>query len=224
MVNQIILDGDEVINSTDWENKSKNIIKKLDEELFDSIDEIDSYDIRYSKDGDELSRTKHKVRKGELMPTISPAQVSAKLNRLMRVYKPMNSSEAKSLDDVEYLKAYGYYLDIISHINKYITFLGDKQLFSAFCNITSTVYNELQKDARYCDVFASIDDGFIHTNYEVSQAGLVDSKTTIAKLQTRDAGHSLVKSPDSLTIVQNNKIDKVSINEKLDRFLEMTKR
>ena len=213
MAREIILDGENIINSTDWESKSKDIIEKLDKELFNEIYDEDLYDYKYDKDGNLTSKTKRRLKKGEMKPTISPAQVTAKLNRYLRVYRPMTLDEAMTLADTDYLEAYGYYLDVISHINKYVTFLGDKQSFSAFCNINTTVYNDLLAEPNYSQVFSSIEDGFVQSNFAVAEAGLIDGRTTIAKLQTKNAGHNLVKNPESITFVQNNHINTSQIDD-----------
>lgn len=219
MAKQLIIDGDQFIDSTDWETKSKNIIEKLDKELFDNIYDDDLYDYKYDKDGNLTSKKKRRLTKGEVKPAISPAQVTAKLNRFLRIYRPMTSSEAKMLSDQDYLEAYGYYLDIISHINEFVTFLGDKQSFSAFCNINTTIYNELLTDAHYSQVFSSIEDGFVQSNFAVAEAGLVDSKTTIAKLQTKYAGHNLVKNPESINFYQTNTINTSSIDDMYAKYI-----
>lgn len=224
MAKDIIFDGDTIINATDWEAKSRDIIERLDKELFDFIDEDELYNFRYSKDGDLLSKTKRQVKMGELKPTISPAQVTVKLNRYLRIYKPMTLEEAKTLDDSDYLEAYGYYLDIISHINQYVTFLGDKQSFSAFCNISTTVYNDLLTDAKYTQVFSSIEDGFVQTNFVVAEAGLVDSKTTIAKLTTKDAGHSLKKTDETIVYNVTNKINTSSIDDMYAKYIGVSQK
>ena len=155
------------------------------------------------------------------MPTISPAQVTTKLNRLLRIYRPMTKEDAETLDDLEYLDAYGYYLYIISHINKFVTFLPDKQTFSAFCNISTDTYNHLLADQRYIQVFSSIEDGFVQSNFVVAEAGLIDSKTAITKLQTKDSGHNLVRNPEAVTINYSPKVDKVLINQQLDKYTAM---
>ena len=223
MPKNIIIEDGQIINSNDWEGKSKKVIEALDKELFENIDMDDAYSYKYDKDGKLIAKTKRSVKRNEILPTISPAQVTTKLNRLLRIYKPMTLKEAMTLEDTEYLKAYGYYLDIIFYINKYTTFLGDKQTYSAFVNISTDTYNELLTDQRYCQVFASIEDGFVQSNFSVAQAGLIDNKTTIAKLETKGAGHSLIKSPEAVIINYNPKVDKTLINEKLNKFLSMTK-
>lgn len=221
MPKRVIIDGEQIINATDWEAKSKEIIRRLDEELFQNINYADCYKYKYDKEGNEIAREKRAVKKGEIMPTISPAQVTTKLNRFLRIYRPMNLEDAKSLEDTDFLEAYGYFLDIISHINTYCTFLPDKQLFSAFCNISTNIYNELLVDPRYTQVFASIEDGFVQSNFTVAQAGLIDSKTTIAKLQAKEAGHSLKPASETINFVQNNHIDKALIHAQLDKFSAM---
>ena len=222
MPKEIIIENARIVNSTDWKAKSEYIIEQLNETLFKGLTLEDSYNITYDKFGNEV-RKKKQVKKGDVMPDISAAQVTTKLNRLLRVYRPMTTAQAMTMEDTEFLEAYGYYLDIISHVNNYVTFIGDKQMFSAFCNITTDTYNELLTDPKYSQVFASIEDGFVQSNFSVAQAGLVDGKITVAKLQAKDAGHSLVKSPESITIVNNTKVDKVLVNQQLDKFLGMTK-
>lgn len=222
MPKEIIIENARIVNSTDWKSKSEYIIEQLNESLFKGLTEESSYNVKFDQFGNEI-KTKKQIKKNEIMPIISPAQVSTKLNRLLRVYRPMTIADAMTIQDTEFLEAYGYYLDIISHINQYCTYIGSKQEFSSFCNITTDTYNELLTDPKYSQVFASIEDGFIQSNFSVAQAGLVDTKTTMAKLTTKNAGHSLVKSPESITIVNNTKVDKVLVNQQLDKFLGMTK-
>ena len=224
MAKEIIFDGGKVINSTDWEGKSKDIIAKLDAELFANIKEDDLYESHYSKEGDLLHKKKRKLGRGEIVPIISPAQVTVKLNRHLRVYRPMTTDEARSLEDIEYLDAYGYYLDIIAHINKYVTFLGDKQSFSAFCNITSDIYNEFLTDQHYSRVFASIEDSFVQSNFAVAEAGLVDGRTTIAKLQTKNAGHSLKRTDETVVYNVTNKINTSGIDAMYEKFVGVSQK
>lgn len=225
MSKELILEKDgRIVNSTDWKSKAEDVIAKLDTELFNEIYDDDLYDYKYDKDGNLTSKTKRRLKKGEMLPTISPAQVTAKLNRYLRVYRPMSLDEAMTLADTDYLEAYGYYLDVISHINKYVTFLGDKQSFSAFCNINTSVYNDLLAESGYSQVFSSIEDGFVQSNFAVAEAGLVDGRTTIAKLQTKNAGHNLVKNPESITLVQNNHINTSQIDDMYAKFIGISQK
>ena len=224
MPKEIIIDGENIINATDWKAKSEHIIARLDEELFDKIYDDDLYDYKYNKDGDLMSKTKRNLKRGEVKPAISPAQVTAKLNRFMRIYRPLTIEQAMSLEDTDYLEAYGYYLDIISHINEFLVFLPDKQGFSSFCNINVNTYNELLVHPRYTQIFSSIEDGFVQSNFAVAEAGLVDSKTTIAKLHTKDAGHSLRNTDESIIYNVTNKINTANIDAMYEKFLGVSQK
>lgn len=221
----IVIDKDgEMIRPTDWQKKSEKLIEELGNSIFANLTEENSYDIKYNKFGEEIGRTKKRIKKNELMPDISPAQVSTKLNRLLRIYRPMSLVEAKALDDTDYLEAYGYFLDVISYINEYCVFLADKQTFSSFCNITTDVYNELLADPNYTQVFKGFEDDFVHSNFAVAQSGLVDSKTTITKLTAKEVGHNVVKNPESITYNFTNNVDKQQVLLALDKFDSMTKK
>ena len=224
MPKEIIFDGEKIINATDWKAKSEDIIAKLDAELFNKISEDDSYDIRYSKDGEELSRTKKRVRKGEIMPLISSTKVATLLNRLLRTYKPLSYNDALSLEPEEYIEANLYYLDIISHINDYIIFLPSKQSLSAYLNISVETYNELLMNPIYSEVFKSFDDGLVDTNYISAQSGVIDSKSTMAKLTTREAGHNLVKNVDFVKISANNTINVANIDDMYAKYIGATQK
>ena len=220
----IVIDKDgEMIAPCDWAKKSEKLIEELGNSIFAGMTKEDSYNYKVDKWGNEI-KTKKKIVKNEVMPDISPAQVSTKLNRLLRIYRPMSIVEAKALEDTDYLEAYGYFLDVISYINEYCVFLADKQTFSSFCNITTDVYNELLGDPNYTQVFKGFEDDFVHSNFAVAQSGLVDTKTTITKLTTKEAGHSLIKTAESVVYNISNNVDKQQVLLALDKFDSMTKK
>ena len=203
------------IDPCDWESKSNYIIEQLNNTVFAGINEITSKHIITTKSGATYESQK-RVNKDDIMPMITSMQVTSRLNRLLRIYRPMTLTEALELDDTEYLKAFGYYCDIISHINTFLVYVPDKQTFSAFVNITTDTYNELMTNIHYSQVFSSIEDSFIQSNYTASQTGLVDNKTTISKLQTKNAGHNLVQNEDnSVTVNIAQQLDVNAIEEKL---------
>lgn len=195
---------DESLDIYDYEKRAEEIIKQLDLEVFSRLETEDNVSKRFYANS--------------IGATLQPMQVTTKLNRLLRVYRPMTSEQAKALTDTDYLRAYGYYCDIISHINNYLVYMPDKQTFSAFVNITSNIYNELLADPNYTQVFMSFEDAFVQSNFSASQAGIADKTTTLSKLQTREAGHSLVKTNDYVPQVTNNNIDKQQILINLEKY------
>lgn len=218
----IFVDYDDSIDPMDYKAKLEYIVNVLEQEIFaNAVETSDKLEALTQSEEDEkpIPRKAFKYSKNEIMPVLTPMQVNAKLNELLRMYKPLNLEQAKKLPDGEFLKALKWYMHLISHINKYLAFLPSKQTFCSFANITSSIYNELMQDANYSAVFNSIEDYVVDANFTSSQAGIVDSKTTIAKLQTKDAGHNLIKSPESIVVNNYNTIDKQQVNLKLDRIM-----
>lgn len=206
---------EEYIDPCDWGRKADYIIEQLDNTVFAGINEKTSKHTITTKSGATYESQK-RVNKDDIMPMITALQVTSRLNRLLRIYRPMTLSEALELNDTEYLKAFGYYCDIISHINTFLVYVPDKQTFSAFVNITTDTYNELMTNIHYSQVFSSIEDSFVQSNFSASQSGLVDNKTTLSKLQTKNAGHNLVQNEDnSVTVNINQKVDTKAIEERL---------
>lgn len=212
MAKEIIIENGNMVNSTDYKAKAEKIIEELGNTVFSKFDNSEEFE-------------NQRFYKNQINPILTPMQVTSKLNRLLRVYKPLSQSEAETIPDTEYLEAFGYYCDIISYINEYLVYLPDKQTFSAFVNITTDIYNEfLLNNPKYQQVFKSFEDSFNSTNFLSAQSGLVDGKVTMAKLQTKDAGHNLVKNPESLVVNNYNKIDKQEMQLAFDKLESMTRR
>jgi len=168
--------------------------------------------------------TGRKFYKNQINPIISPTKITIELNALLRQFKPMTLVEAQTISADDYLKAFNEYSRIISHISDFLmSYVPSKQTFCAFCDITSDIYNEMLVDTTYSQVFKSFEDAFVDSNFTMAQAGVVDKTVTLAKLQTRDAGHNLIKNPEILNLSVNNITDKSQVREKLDKFSAMVK-
>lgn len=217
-------DGD-IINPIDYEQKYKDIIDELYNCLFAGLTTSKADKIVLDDNGNVIGGQKgtagQTFAKNAIMQELQPAQVAIVLNRLLRKYRPFSLADARKLAPEDYLNAYEWFCRLMEDINKYIVFIPDKQTYSAFVNITDDVYNELLIDQTFGPTFKSIDNGFVSTNFVGAQAGIVDSKTTIAKLQTRDAGHNLVKNPEAITVNNFQAIDKQQIAAQFERWKSM---
>ena len=223
MSKKLYLEYDDSIDPMDYKAKLEYIVDILEKEIFiNAIETSDKLEDLVNEENEKPQpRKAFKYSKNEIMPTLTPMQVNAKLNELLRIYKPMNLEQAKKVPDTQFLVALKWYMHLISHINIYLAFLPSKQTFCSFANITTSIYNELLQDVNFSQVFNSIEDYLIDANFTSSQAGIVDGKVTIAKLQTKDSGHNLIKSPDSIVVNNYNSIDKQQVNLKLDRLMPM---
>ena len=103
-------------------------------------------------------------------------------------------------------------------INLYVIFNANKQLLCAFLEIDEDTYAEFLTDSKYDTVFKSIESSFIGGGFVASESGLSDTKAVINRLQTKGAGHNLIKNPDNITIINHNKLDDNSIQKRLDRI------
>lgn len=222
---EIIFDGDEIINSTDYEKKADDIIRELGERIFKQLDNYTEK--TYNAETGQYEDVKADYRgkkfyKNQIKPLISPSKVTIELNSLLRKYKPFTEAEARTLDTDTYITAFNEYSRVISYISDYlISYMPSKQTFCAFCNITTDIYNTFLYDPSYYTIFKSFEDAFVDINFTLAQVGVVDKSATLAKLQTRDAGHNLVKNPDVVNLSINNIVDKAQVKEKLGKFTAM---
>lgn len=220
MPKEVIIDNGRVVNATDYKAKSEEIIAELEEQLFKDFTQENTTTTIIDKEGN-VKKYKKKYTKNDIMPIIQPIKVTMLFNKLLRRYKPLTETEALTVEPEEYLEAFGYYSDIIAYINNYINFMPSKQTYSAFVNITSMTYNKLLTETKFAEVFGSIEDSMIDTNYYASQTGMVDNKTTLAKLETKDAGHNLIKSPDTVVFSPKVAINTDKIDKRLGYFAAM---
>lgn len=222
---EIIFDGDKIINDTDYDTKADYIIDELNRRVFSRLDNYTEkvYNTSTGQYEDvKADVTGKKFYKNQINPIISPTKITIELNALLRQFKPMTLSEAKTLNADDYLIAFNDYCRIISHISDFLmSYVPSKQTFCAFCNITSDIYNEMLVDPVYSQVFKSFEDAFVDSNFTMAQAGVLDKTVTLAKLQTRDAGHNLIKNPEIINLSVNNMVDKSQVREKLGKFTAM---
>lgn len=225
MAKDIFIEDGEVVNPVDYEQKYNDIVKELWDNLFCNLTSGKNDRIVIDDMGNVIGEQKgtatQKFSKNAIMQEIQPAQVAIVLNRLLRRYRPFSFVEAKKLTPEDYLNAYEWFCKLMEYINKYIVFIPDKQTYSAFVNITDDVYNNLFDDPTFGPTFKSIDNGFVSTNFVGAQAGIVDSKTTISKLQTRDAGHNLVKNPEAITVNNYQTIDRQQVRAQFEKWKSM---
>lgn len=215
----IELDG-EPLNPTDYEAKYKRIVEELQASVFDGIDPDDFYDIYYDKMGNEV-RKKRATKKNELKPVLTPSMVDFKLQSLLRLTMPMDDERAKSLEPQDYLTAFHWYFELMYFCSSYITLSPNKQGFCAFAGITVAQYNDLLGDSYFCTAFNSIEDGLLQNSFVAGESGLVDTKTLATRLGSQVQGHALKKADTTTIFVQNNKVDKMLVQSRLDEFTKM---
>lgn len=224
---EIFLDSNgEVFKSTDYKEKCEEIKKRLKDELFSEFREEDFFDKEYDSSGNviNVNRKKVAVKKNQLLPILSPTRVQTRLESILRLYRPLTLTEAKSLNPNSFLEAYTYYCELIDFINKYIIFKTTKQSFCAFAGITVDTYNELGKNVDFEDTIRWINDGLVGAIFVDSASGLYDSRAIISEGQTKDAGMNLIKNPDSIVFKGNTFVNHQEVDNKILKFEGMIDR
>lgn len=212
-----IIDGDNIIEPTDYEGKYNEVVAKLDELFGDLTQENTTQTNVYG------TQFKVQFRKNEIMPKLSPMQVSTKLNECLRLYRPLSLAEVRQLAPDNLQNAFVWFMKLTSYINQYLTFVTDKQMFCAFLGTTVAVYNDLLAEPAYGEILGGVEDYLISLNFTASQSGLTDTKMTMAKLQTNSQGHGLTKQIDSIPNVTINVLNKGKIDESLAKFKALTR-
>lgn len=198
----------------DYEQKANKII----EELRVSVFNFANIPTEETDDEEKPKKKSNKFYYNQIKPIITPNKVDTKLSQLLSVYRPLTEDEARKISDTDYLKGYYHYCEIILFINDYISFMPDKHTYCAFMNITTDIYNNFMLDSYYAQVFKSIDDKLVHSNFVASQSGMSDSKTILTKLQTKDAGYNLVRNAEAVLIAKDNKFDEQAYNLRLEKY------
>ena len=216
----IEIQGETPISVTDYEAKYNRIVGALQESVFDGIDPESCWDISYDKMGNEI-RKKRATKKNELKPVLTPSMVDFKLQSLLRLTMPMDDEKAKCLEPQDYLTAFHWYFELMYFCSSYITLSPNKQGFCAFAGITVAQYNDLLGDSYFCTAFNSIEDGLFQNSFVAGESGLVDTKTLATRLGSQVQGHALKKADTTTIFVQNNKVDKMLVQSRLDEFTKM---
>lgn len=212
MAKNYIIDNGNVIEPTDYEGKYHEVVENL-EELFGELTQENT-----TQTNTYGNQYKMQYRKNEIMPILTPMQVSTKLNESLRLYRPLSYAEVQRMTPDDLQNAFVWFMRLTSYINQYLTYVTDKQLFCAFVGTTVQVYNDLLQEPAFCEILNGVEDYLVSLNFTASQSGLTDRATTMAKLQTNAQGHGLTKQIDSVQNVTINMLDKGKVNESLAKF------
>jgi hypothetical protein len=207
----------ETLEPHNYQQRMQAALSFLDKTVFSRLADDDIYSVSMDELGNE-KKTKKRVRKNEIMPTLTPQQVYYRLDSYLRHTLMMTPAEARELSPEKYLEGNYWFEELMFQINLYVIFNANKQLLCAFLEIDEDTYAEFLTDSKYDTVFKSIESSFIGGGFVASESGLSDTKAVINRLQTKGAGHNLIKNPDNITIINHNKLDDNSIQKRLDRI------
>ena len=106
------------------------------------------------------------------------------------------------------MRLFSDFLELVSWLNEFGTFIPSKQIFSAFSGISSTAYTYLMTDgdSEQREAILAIENFLVDMNMEAATNGLAKERTTEFRMKARgSAGHGIRTATTVDDIVDNAK-------------------
>jgi hypothetical protein len=142
------------------------------------------------------------------MKTISPFTIRGEVYKACSQFKTIDNSIANNATAEQITQTFADFLELVSWLNEFGTFIPSKQLFSAFTGISSTAYTYLMTDgdSEQREAILAIENFLVDMNMEAATNGIAKEATTKFRLQARgSAGHSVRTATAVDDIVDNAK-------------------
>ena len=160
-------------------------VKEALEPIFNDLNEKYLADYEY-----KTSRGAKKV----VLQTISPYTMKCELYRALAQFKTIDNSIANEATAEQIMQLFSDFLELVSWLNEFGTFIPSKQLFSAFTGISSTAYTYLMTDgdSEQREAILAVENFLVDMNMEAATNGIAKEATTKFRLQARgSAGHGV---------------------------------
>ena len=128
------------------------------------------------------------------MKTISPYTMKCELYRALAQFKSIDNSIANEATAEQIMRLFSDFLELVSWLNEFGTFIPSKQIFSAFSGISSTAYTYLMTDgdSEQREAILAIENFLVDMNMEAATNGLAKERTTEFRMKARgSAGHGI---------------------------------
>lgn len=174
-------------------------VKEALEPIFNDLNEKYLADYEY-----KTSRGAKKV----VLQTISPYTMKCELYRALAQFKSIDNSIANEATAEQIMRLFSDFLELVSWLNEFGTFIPSKQIFSAFSGISSTAYTYLMTDgdSEQREAILAIENFLVDMNMEAATNGLAKERTTEFRMKARgSAGHGIRTATTVDDIVDNAK-------------------
>lgn len=125
---------------------------------------------------------------------ISPYTMKCELYRALAQFKSIDNSIANEATAEQIMRLFSDFLELVSWLNEFGTFIPSKQIFSAFSGISSTAYTYLMTDgdSEQREAILAIENFLVDMNMEAATNGLAKERTTEFRMKARgSAGHGI---------------------------------
>lgn len=150
---------------------------------------------------------------------ISPYTMKCELYRALAQFKSIDNSIANEATAEQIMRLFSDFLELVSWLNEFGTFIPSKQIFSAFSGISSTAYTYLMTDgdSEQKEAMFAIENFLIDMNMEAATNGIAKERTTEFRLRAKNAGHGVRTSTIADDIV--DKFDDIKSQADYNRLL-----
>lgn len=175
-------------------------VKEALEPIFNDLNEKYLADYEY-----KTSRGAKKV----VLQTISPYTMKCELYRALAQFKSIDNSIANEATAEQIMRLFSDFLELVSWLNEFGTFIPSKQIFSAFSGISPTAYTYLMTDgdSEQKEAILAVENFLVDMNMEAASQGMAKERTTEFRMKARgSAGHGIRTATTVDDIVDNAKV------------------
>lgn len=154
------------------------------------------------------------------LKTISPYTMKCELYRALAQFKSIDNSIANEATAEQIMRLFSDFLELVSWLNEFGTFIPSKQIFSAFSGISSTAYTYLMTDGdeEQKEAMFAIENFLIDMNMEAATNGIAKERTTEFRLRAKNAGHGVRTSTVADDIIK--KFDDIKSQAEYNRMID----
>ena len=154
------------------------------------------------------------------MKTISPYTMKCELYRALAQFKSIDNSIANEATAEQIMRLFSDFLELVSWLNEFGTFIPSKQIFSAFSGISPTAYTYLMTDgdSEQKEAMFAIENFLIDMNMEAATNGIAKERTTEFRLRAKNAGHGVRTSTVADDIIK--KFDDIKSQAEYNRMID----
>ncbi len=140
--------------------------------------------------------------------TVSPYTMKCELYKALAQFKTIDNSIANEATQEQIMRLFSDFLELVSWLNEYGTFIPSKQIFSAFSGISPTAYTYLMTDgdSEQKEAILAVENFLVDMNMEAASQGMAKERTTEFRMKARgSAGHGIRTATPVDDIVDNAK-------------------
>lgn len=139
---------------------------------------------------------------------ISPFTIKCELYKALAQFKTIDNTIANEATAEQIMRLFSDFLELVSWLNEYGTFIPSKQIFSAFSGISPTAYTYLMTDgdSEQKEAILAVENFLVDMNMEAASQGMAKERTTEFRMRARgSAGHGVRVATTVDDIVDNAK-------------------